>query len=85
MGWQRERQAYHGGCGRSSNALVYLPRRLDQRRPGQGEGCLVLLQTVGLLMLTSLLRLPGPLLAIDTGGGHHESSGSLGVRVGQRV
>lgn len=61
IAWQGGRGglAHHGGCGRSSDALVNLPRRLYQRWPGLTEGCLVLLWTVLLLLLllTSLLRL----------------------------
>lgn len=80
---------YHGGCGRSSDAFVNLPRRLDQRWPvhtGQTQGCLVLLCTVlllWLLLLTSLLRLrlllPGPLPTSDPSS-HREAKWGSGVR-----
>lgn len=75
---------YHGGSGRSSDALVNLPRRLDQRWPVhtvQTQGCLVLLWTVLLLLLTSLLRLllPGPLPTSDPSS-HRAAKWVLGVR-----
>lgn len=75
---------YHGGCGRSSNALVYLPCRLDRRRPVQTEGRVVLLWTVLrwllLLLLSSLLLLLGSSPTIDPGG-HRQLEESSGVRV----
>ena len=72
---------YHGGCGHSSDALVYLPRRLDQRRPIRTEGCVVLLWTVlWLLLLSSLLLLLGSSPTIDPGG-HRQLEESSGVRV----
>lgn len=84
----KARVTYHGGCRRSSDAFVNLPRRLDQRWPvhtAQTEGCLVLLCTVLLLLLllllTSLLRLllPGPLPASDPSS-HREAKWGSGVR-----